>query len=590
MEKDYFLLVKFQKFLLIALFLPLLLAFTANRVDAQQNEPLLKLSKTVKLSTTECNTYEVTLTAKGNKLDRPVQTVLVIDNSSSMGSGNGSPLEYAKQAAIKFVEKFLSPASNPSGQNKVAIVTYDANAEIVSGMSNNKSLLITKIGNITKGSGTNIGAGVKKAREILQGALGGTARCDIVPNVVLLTDGVATRNANGEKCDHHSTSHNSCTRYAMEEGKKTHEIDVEVAGGNQEKRETYIYGVMITKWLGNGGELALAEDTMEQIQNTGGIHESSTGQDLSSIYESIAENMKLISKNVGTEDTVESDFTIPSDGTSVTMSENPFNRNPQATIEGGKVKWNLEEIMYKQTVNFTYKMKLKEDANLCGEQHSNKGKSSYDTYNEDAGTCERDNKDFPNVIFCIPCVTKNIEIEQGDCANEIKYKGILTENNACKDPLIETINYKWDFFVDGNNIKNIPETQLTGTSEVSEGKFDLDNQYLVKGTEVKAVLTTTINLQGGGCLTNKKEKIFTISDTGTPVLTCKSGATLEGCGTDALTNQLGNLPYSETKKTITEEQFKSAVESISNTCFIDKYEYKDSKTGTCPIAGFYASC
>ncbi len=147
MSKNYSWLVKFQKFLLVALLVPLLAVFTANRVYAQG--ATLELNKTIKPVPNECNVYEVTLSATGQKVDHPIETILVMDVSGSMddeiGDDPNDPMYYAKDAAREFVNKMFNSKNNPTGKNKVGVVIYGNTGRTKQVLSSNKQTVLDAI-------------------------------------------------------------------------------------------------------------------------------------------------------------------------------------------------------------------------------------------------------------------------------------------------------------------------------------------------------------------------------------------------------------------------------------------------------------
>ena len=75
-----------------------------------------------------CNNFSVNLSVIGGAPPvKPIDAVIVIDNSGSMGNGGpGTSLEYARQAARDFVNETL-PSDDYQG-NKIALVYYATTA------------------------------------------------------------------------------------------------------------------------------------------------------------------------------------------------------------------------------------------------------------------------------------------------------------------------------------------------------------------------------------------------------------------------------------------------------------------------------
>lgn len=108
-------------------------------------------------------------------------TVLLLDNSVSM---YGDPLEYTKQAAIKFCKQ-LFEASNSS---RVAIVVYDTNVVTKTNFTTDINYLTNIINSMDgNGSWTNIYSAVVQADKLLQQESDAS-----IKNMVIMTDGVPT--------------------------------------------------------------------------------------------------------------------------------------------------------------------------------------------------------------------------------------------------------------------------------------------------------------------------------------------------------------------------------------------------------------
>lgn len=96
-------------------------------------------------------------------------TVMTVDASSSMaspfsaGPAGLTKLDAAKEAAKRAVDGLnLSP-----GRNRAAIVSYDANAQIIQGLSSDTGAVKTAVGAINEGVGTNFGAALDTSGQIL---------------------------------------------------------------------------------------------------------------------------------------------------------------------------------------------------------------------------------------------------------------------------------------------------------------------------------------------------------------------------------------------------------------------------------------
>ena len=105
----------------------------SNVSFGQTSDPNLTISKVAVEDGTVCNQFNVTLSVTGNPPPQPVETVLVIDRSGSMDNDDGDPntplpIEAAQDAALNFINELFSTANNPTGLNRVGLVTYSDRA------------------------------------------------------------------------------------------------------------------------------------------------------------------------------------------------------------------------------------------------------------------------------------------------------------------------------------------------------------------------------------------------------------------------------------------------------------------------------
>ncbi|MCB9176303.1 MAG: VWA domain-containing protein [Caldilineae bacterium] len=124
----------------------------------------------------------VTLEVGGNcpPREQKVDVVLVIDRSSSMGSGPTSALQAAKDAATGFVD-----AINPQLVH-VGVIAFDDVIEEMAYLSDDKAVLRRAIADIQGNQGTNLVDSLEAGRRMVTSA---GARADAVKAIVFLTDG-----------------------------------------------------------------------------------------------------------------------------------------------------------------------------------------------------------------------------------------------------------------------------------------------------------------------------------------------------------------------------------------------------------------
>ena len=116
---------------------------------------------------------EIINTSSGKK-----EIVLVLDTSGSM---DGEPLEKTKEASTRFLESVFGKSA------MVGIVTYDENAQKISGFSNELSVLENDLEEIETNGSTNIESGLQMATDMLEES---EAQKKII---VLMSDGEPNR-------------------------------------------------------------------------------------------------------------------------------------------------------------------------------------------------------------------------------------------------------------------------------------------------------------------------------------------------------------------------------------------------------------
>lgn len=196
--------------------------------------------------------YRSCVQAKINELERTTSAerdiVLVLDVSGSM---SGTPLEETKKASTKFVDTILDEDAS------IGIVTYDNSANMVSDFSVDKNSLTSVANNIGGGGGTNIEAGLIKAKEMLSIS---KAKKKII---VLMSDGEPNDGKVGDDLISYADS-------------------IKADG-------TYIYTLGFFQSMGSGK--SSAQVLMEQIASEGCHYEVSNADDLVFFFGDIADQI-----------------------------------------------------------------------------------------------------------------------------------------------------------------------------------------------------------------------------------------------------------------------------------------------------------
>ena len=109
---------------------------------------------------------------------------LVLDTSGSMV---GEPLTEVKRATTNFTDTVLETDSN------VGLIKFEGEAEVMQPLTNNSSLIATAANNLVVGGGTNIGAGLTRAKTMLTNS---SANRKII---IIMTDGESNSGMNADE-------------------------------------------------------------------------------------------------------------------------------------------------------------------------------------------------------------------------------------------------------------------------------------------------------------------------------------------------------------------------------------------------------
>lgn len=117
-----------------------------------------------------------------------IDVVLVLDASLSMldsGPAGKTKLADAKEAARRFIAPLRLHAPPVAAGDRVAIVTFNARAQLVEPLSSSAAVLRMAIEGITAAAGSQVDLGIRRAAEVLTA----TPRKGRIPAMVILSDG-----------------------------------------------------------------------------------------------------------------------------------------------------------------------------------------------------------------------------------------------------------------------------------------------------------------------------------------------------------------------------------------------------------------
>ncbi|NLP59069.1 Calx-beta domain-containing protein, partial [Lutibacter sp. B1] len=418
-----------------------------------------------------CNQFDVELSITGNASQKPIEVILVIDTSGSMGNSisgdSNTPLYYAKQAAKDFINNIFSSSNNPTGKNKVGIISYNTTANAHTGLqsSGNKTGLINIINGLNAEGWTNISEGIDFAANELNS--NGIHNCSTIRSIIVLTDGIANRASssyNCGSCTSNPTTHTCCTNAAMTSGENSQNYNT---GGID--YPTNVYSIALLGAITNSSVKQIARETMQGVQNSG-YNETNSAANLTSIYNQIFGQLSWAAKDISVTDIIDDGFNlIP---TTIQASDGSYILNNKT------ITWNIDYV-YSEEVTLKYTVEVNSEA--CG-----KTASSTTTLNYENSNCSPASENFENPSFCVPCPTIVQNIEQDSCSNIINYSGTVTDNDSCIE--VSTYTYLWEFYIDNIKNESLTTTDLQGTVTLPT---------IMSNQKVEGVFTTTVNSNSG---------------------------------------------------------------------------------------------
>ena len=362
-------------------YLNILLIFSSSLVFGQTITP----TKTVVQNVNSCGIIDVELKVIGaNPIARPLEVVLVIDRSGSMTSGSpDTSMDHAKDAAIDFINNIFLPANNPTGLNKVSIVSYATTAtinQVLTG-SSGKAGLISVVNSLNANGSTNIQDGIVKADNELTAH--GSFNCNTSRSIILLTDGVANRTGTGGSSCSGGTG-GTCIQSAITAATNAKTTTVSSIVYNNQIFSVGLFGGI------SGTDQTNATYCLNNIQS-GGSFFTESAANLTGIYAQILNQISWVAAQIpGTsfnKETVNNNFNIVAG--SISVSKGTF-------VQSGQViDWNID-FLNAETITLKYQLTPK--PNVCGDNIVSTSRLDYLN-----STCMATFQNITTPNYCVPC-------------------------------------------------------------------------------------------------------------------------------------------------------------------------------------------
>ncbi|MCW5520650.1 VWA domain-containing protein, partial [Aureitalea sp. L0-47] len=426
------------------LFLALFLS-NAETLKAQD----ITLDKTA-IESALCNQFDISLTVTGNPPPIPQEVILVIDRSGSMGfdipNDPNEPIDYAKDAATDFINNLFLPANNPTGLNRIAIVSYSTDATVDESfvLAANKQDAIDAVDGLVANGGTNIARAMDTAdNHMINNA---TFDCITSRSIILLTDGVTNRTLGGSSCSSSPTppfpaNNTQCMTDAINEGVAAQTTLNPPAPADPGLYDQSIFSVGLFGAI-EGDQQTAATFVLDEIENKG-LFTTESAADLTTIYNDILGQLALAAKMGIVTDILGSGFQLVPGSLS-----DPVN----ASYNSGTntITWDLGDVS-NETLMLDYTIEAV-GMQGCGIQNSGMSSMSY----EDAN-CSNVTTPFPNPEVCVPCpVITDPVVDQVECTNVIDYSATF-DPGTCT-PF--TLGFEWEFFLNDVSVGTVSGTTM----------------------------------------------------------------------------------------------------------------------------------
>ena len=514
-------------------------------------------TKTVTVNPNSCSLIDVELMIQGaNPINRPLEVMLVIDVSGSMGyniqGDTNTPIDYAKDAATDFINNIFLTANNPTGLNKVGIVSFGTTATLRQGLTlaSGKNGLLSIINGLNANGSTNNQDGIVKADAEL--TANGTFNCVTARSIVLLTDGVTNRTGpTGSSCS--SGTGGSCVQSTITAANNAKTTTVSGTVYNNQIFAIGLFGAI------SGSDQNTAEYTLNNVQS-GGAFFTESAANLTGIYTQIFTQLSWVAAQITgtpfTTETISNDFTLVPG--SISISKGTY------SLAGNVISWNID-FLNVETIILRYQ--LTANANICGSQIVSSTRLDYKN-----STCTNSSQNVITPPYCVPCppiITKGSIASCYSSVSSAEAAAITatTATNNCSQSLTKTASTSGTC----NAVITVTVTNSCGSSNSVTYNTKIDNTAPViaalpatstincPATPVFAVATATDNC--GADFTLTYNDVTTNGDCAGSYSITRTWTATDACGNFSTASQTINV------QDITEPIFISELpDDISVSC------------------------
>ncbi len=448
--------------LLFSIISSLIMTFHLSLISFAADDAIT-IHKTVE-PTDENRVFEVTYSIESKPKQSEVDLLIVLDRSNSMlflDDDRAPVAKSVRQQVIQFIKDVYEDRPN----TRIGILSFgsDASKEHNWRYCNNKDDAISKVRYIYDyywnghkykydhfdywSGATNIKAGFKLANQTIleDNKLNNNHSVD---TIVLFTDGVATRGGtNQDENNNYPSSHNTNTNRAINAAKEA-------------MKNAVVFTIGYFEGVSQSSTKAVAQDTLRQSQN-GGYYDAGTLDQLSSILDSISQNLNYVGTNAILTETLNEAFEIV-DGSL------PEGVNAEVlTTENGQqqVKWHIGTLG-EEIKQFKFKIRVKDDYYPTGMKHVAVSDENYLTYDDDVEHNQK--KDIEDYYVDIPPLD-NLPCVINDNYND--FTGYLVGDTAEITHTLEFTNhapFKFKKIWMGTYTKKLMDAQLSDAFSISE--------------------------------------------------------------------------------------------------------------------------